>query len=374
MTGRERMLEALAQGVSDGSPVVIPYVGIFLRDHWGDITGEPWWATQLSDIPALLRVEESLVERLDLDWVECGLSPPKAWRETHVVKGEAGRFFLVDLQTGSRQEIRKPPVGGEKSTWMERSTVRSEEDVYVHVPVEHHDKLVGDGSLDYLSAVVAKFGSERFITAHVGTPLWMAYHYLGFKGTLVSVVRNAGFVEYLLERLTLGLLERLRAYADVGVDGVWIEDCLCSASEISLTHFDRYVLPYVARLISEIRRLGMKSIYYFCGDAHDRLERLVQTRPDALSLEESKKGFEIDIAWVDEVVKGRTCIFGNLDAVDLLPNGSRQELQSEIERQLQVGRRSGKFVMSLGSPVTPGTSIARVREYVDLTRRLSVRA
>ncbi|MBS7609720.1 hypothetical protein KEJ36_03210 [Candidatus Bathyarchaeota archaeon] len=49
----------------------------------------------------------------------------------------------------------------------------------------------------------------------------------------------------------------------------------------------------------------MKSIYYFCGDVRDRLERIVEAVPDAISLEESEEGFQIDILWVDGIVKGR---------------------------------------------------------------------
>ena len=90
---------------------------------------------------------------------------------------------------------------------------------------------------------------------------------------------------------------------------------------------------------------------------------------DCISLEESKKRFEIDLAWVNEVVEGRVCIFGNLDSIGVLQNGTREELRGEVRRQVEIGREYGRFVMSLGSPVTPRTSASRVREYVDLVAR-----
>ena len=61
-------------------------------------------------------------------------------------------------------------------------------------------------------------------------------------------------------------------------------------------------------------------------------------------------------------------VLGNLDAIGLLEHGSEFELRTEISRQVQAGRRNGsRFVMSLGSPVTPGTSPQRVRLYIDLS-------
>ena len=45
-----------------------------------------------------------------------------------------------------------------------------------------------------------------------------------------------------------------------------------------------------------------------------------------------------------------------------------------LARQIAAGRRNAnRFVMSLGSPVTPSTSVSRVRRYCDLVHRNLVR-
>lgn len=116
---------------------------------------------------------------------------------------------------------------------------------------------------------------------------------------------------------------------------------------------------------------GLASIYYYCGDPTGKWDALLDAGADALALEESKKGFRIDIEDVVERVAGRCAVLGNLDAIDLLEHGSEAELRAEIARQIAAGRRNGgRFVMSLGSPVTPGTPVARVRRYCDLVRDL----
>jgi uroporphyrinogen-III decarboxylase len=64
-------------------------------------------------------------------------------------------------------------------------------------------------------------------------------------------------------------------------------------------------------------------------------------------------------------------LLGNLDAIHLLPEASEAELRREIERQIKAGRQNGgRFVMSIGSPVTPGTPPRRVRQYADLVHAL----
>jgi len=372
MGSRENMLKAMECGLCGGFPVVIPYVGIFLRDHWEEATGQPWWAYHDPDLTAWLRVEEDLLDRLDMDWVSCGLCPPKEWRESHRIEGQGHRVFVVSSSGNREEEVRRDPIGGSHITIEKEPLIESIGDIDGRIGSLDKQDLIQSGMLDYVKMVVNRFGSEKFICASIGTPFWTALSsYFGFKGMTVNLFRRSGLVERVLERLMENVVQELRAYADAKVDGIWIEECLSSATEISLEQFRRFVMPYNEELVSEIRKLGMKSIYYPCGDVRDRLGPIIDIGPDCLSLEESKKGFDIDIAWVDEIVSGRTCIFGNLDSIRILQNGTRDELRREIKRQIEIGLKHGRFVMSLGSPVTPLTPLTRVAEFIDVVRKES---
>ncbi len=130
-------------------------------------------------------------------------------------------------------------------------------------------------------------------------------------------------------------------------------------------------VPFVRTLAAEVRAAGLKSVYYYCGNPAGKWEHILSVGADALSFEESKKGFSIDIEDVVEMVRGRCALLGNLDALWLLRSGSDEELRAEIARQIAAGRRNGgRFIMSLGSPVTPRTSVSRVRLYCDIVHEL----
>jgi len=372
MGSKENMLKAMEEGLLGNFPVVIPYVGIFLRDHWEEATDQPWWAFHDPNLEAWIKVEEDLLKRLDMDWVTCSFCPTREWRENHRIECWENRVFILDTKSGVRQEIRRDPIGGSHIMIEKEPSIESMEDIDTQIPPLYKKDLIRSGTLDYTKLVVNRFGSEKFICAGIGTPYWEALcNYFGFKGMMMNMIRRSELVERTLERLMENSLQKIRAYAEAKVDGIWIEECLSSATEISLDHFKRFVLPYNEKIFSEMRKLGIKSIYYPCGDVHDRLELMIGTNPDCLSLEESKKGFEIDISWVGEVSSGRTCIFGNLDSIRILQNGTRDELRMEIRRQLEVGFKHGRFVMSLGSPVTPLTPLSRVAEFIDIVRQES---
>jgi uroporphyrinogen decarboxylase len=217
-----------------------------------------------------------------------------------------------------------------------------------------------------------RFGTEKLLCTGAGSPYWNALmRYFGLGGMLKALFRTPDLVIEVLEEVTRAKIEVIRAYRSVGIDCFWIEECLTSASEISRDQYSSFVYPYAKRLIDEIRRLGGKSVYYVCGDVKDRIDLIMEAGPDCISLEESKKNFEIEISWIDHAVDGRCCIFGNLDSIGILQDGTSDALRSEIRHQTEVGRGHGKFVMSLGSPVTPRTPAERVREYVEISREES---
>jgi len=123
--------------------------------------------------------------------------------------------------------------------------------------------------------------------------------------------------------------------------------------------------------VEEARACGLRSIYYFCGNPTDRWEHILSVGADALALEESKKGFTVDIEKIAEMLRGRCVLLGNLDAIGVLQNGSEERLIAEIKRQIAAGRTNGnRFIMSIGSPITPSTPVKRVRLYCDLVREL----
>jgi uroporphyrinogen-III decarboxylase len=189
---------------------------------------------------------------------------------------------------------------------------------------------------------------------------------------MLFVGERPALASYACDRLLEIARRDVRVAAAIGAAGVWIEDCMTDI--ISASAFRQLNLPFLRSLTAEIAACGMVSIHYFCGDPTRKWELLLDTGADALSLEESKKGFEIDIDDVVDLVGGRLVVFGNLDAIHLLEQGSAPALRAEVGRQIRAGRRNGsRFVASLGSPVTPGTPPERVRLYIDLAHELGSR-
>jgi uroporphyrinogen-III decarboxylase len=156
-----------------------------------------------------------------------------------------------------------------------------------------------------------------------------------------------------------------RRAALLGAEVIWVVDGL--SDMISARDFETLSLPHLHIVMEEIRQAGLRSIFYFTGDPAGKLDLILSLGADALAFEDPKKGFEVDVVALARRVKGRATLFGNLDAVGVLQDGTEGQLREEVKRQLAAAPlNAGRFVMSIGSPVTPGTSVERCRLFCDL--------
>ncbi len=303
---------------------------------------------------------------------------PRDQRSRERVEERDDEVWRVDTVTGEATRLREPVAGGTNTECAHsRHTVmdalpatREELDALIPIqPPFDRDRFLTEGRQD--AALAVREATDLMTYSLITSPVWALYNRLGYEGMMLLPAQSRDLATYAAQRILENTLPQIRMIAALGADAVWIEECL--TDQISPEAFRQINLPILRRCTEEIRANGMKSIYYYCGDPWRRLDAILDTGADALHVEESKKGFAIDIEDVVEAVGRRCVVFGNLDAIGVLQDGSDDRLRDEIHRQLKAGGQHGKrFVMSTGSPITPGTPPDRVRRYSDLVRELEV--
>ena len=372
MTGRQRIEAAFSRDGAPEIPVVIPYEEIFIRDHWRALTSCPWWYQDSPDIAHQIAWRRDCLAKAGSDWIGVRAFYAREERRHMAVEERSDGVFLINRRAGKEKRLEKPLVGG----WSASGEIQSFRPIHVADTFGEVDRLIPDlppvdpeefgasGRADLARRILEECGG-LFPICSVDSPLWACYGLWGFEGLMTMIAEKPEVVEHACRCFLARSLRSVKLAFLLGAAGIWIEECMTDM--VSPEAFARLNVPFVRRIVEEVRALGMRSIYYFCGDPAGKWDLLLSADADALSLEESKKGFAIAIEDVVERVKGRCVVLGNLDAIGLLPNGTEERLRAEIRRQVQAGRRNGsRFIMSLGSPVTPGTPVERVRVYFDL--------
>ena len=376
MTGKEKIEAAFS---ADGSPefaAVIPYEPIYYRDNWDEVTSCPWWYQYEPDIERQLEWRAEAAEAIGQDWYRVASCYPANERRNLSIETSMEGAFLINSRTGVRRELvppRRSGWGDAVASVGHEPLPETEEDVdrlIQPVALESGPALIADGREDLARAAASGYARDLLPMSHINSPLWSLYGLWGYENLMVLIATRPDLVKRACTRLFPKVVRRAREDAALGAQAIWIEECL--TDQISPEAFRELNVPMVSDLVDAIHELGMKAIYYFCGDPEGKWEHILSVGADALSLEESKKGFVVDIAEVAELVNSRCALLGNLDAIGVLQEGSDEDLKRAIQHQIKAGRANGgRFIASLGSPVPPDVPASRVRLYCDLVHELS---
>ncbi|MHC4884358.1 MAG: uroporphyrinogen decarboxylase family protein [Planctomycetota bacterium] len=322
MTGRERILQAFSSEGTDAFGAVMAYPGIFFRDHAMDFSQHPWWYEVSPDVEQQLARTCEIVAGAGLDWMQLYHTAPREERRHLALEEEGDAVYLVDGRTGERNRVDPPCPGGNNCS---RDVVfdldalpTTEEALDTLFPVAEalDPKAFAEaGSLDLQLRQIQAL-PEVCPMGHTQSPLWMTYGQWGFEGLMMMAAAEPELLNRAGERCLQNAINRVLCLGAAGCDLVWIEECLMD--QVSPEFYTEFNLPFVRQLCDVIRGEGMKSVYYYCGNPWDRLESILATGCDAISLEESKKDFAIDIEEVVEAVDGRAVVLGNIDAFGVL--------------------------------------------------------
>ena len=375
MTGREKIEAAFSARGATELPVVLPYETLLVRDHWHQFCDEPWWQEFSPNLETQLRWRRACLQQIPMDWFKLPLFYSRAERAALAIETRPDGVYLANAGTGQAQRLRSPD---ERATDAARHLeplagrpAGTAEEISRLVPLPPDfdgDSFAGSGAGDLAAGLLQEFGSARFPVFPLSSPFWSSAGLWGFETFMTVVLERPDLVRQAGERYLRRAEHAVDQAAALGARGIWIEECLTNLVPPAV--YADLNLPLLQQLIRRIRARGLVSIYYYTGNPQDRWPHLLAAGADALAFEESKKDFRLDVAELAERLDGRCALLGNVDAIGILQDASEPVLAAELERQLRAGRRNGnRFILSLGSPVTPGTSLERIRRYLDLGRK-----
>ncbi len=232
------------------------------------------------------------------------------------------------------------------------------------------EEILASGVFDHVSILARTQGDSVFIAMNEGNPICTALDpdgWLGFEQGLVLMAERPQRVAYLLARLYEGLGPRMQALAECGCRGYIGSETYCSADIVSPAMYREIVFPAQERFYRAVASRGLVPITYFLGDVVPLLGDIARLGVAGLMVEETKKGFSLDVVEIARQLEGAVCLFGNLDSIWCLLRGSEEDVRRETARQLHAAR-FGPFVMSSGSPVAFNTPAANIQAMISAAR------
>lgn len=211
--------------------------------------------------------------------------------------------------------------------------------------------------LDALRRVVSELGREVFIVACFDQyPFSLAAALMGINEIMLRLHDDPAFVLALMERCEEYALAYATALANQGADLLSGGDAPAGLLGASL--YQRIAQPAEARLIAQLRTRTSKPIsLHICGKATSLLPAMAATGASVLEVDQC-----VSLAQACATVGSHVALWGNLDPVAVLAQGTPDEVRTAATAALQTVRAAqhSRFVLSSGCTLAMETPQANL--------------
>ncbi len=167
--------------------------------------------------------------------------------------------------------------------------------------------------------------------------------------------QHNGVFSYLMEKLTEMIILYLAAQIKAGAQAVQLFDTW--AGTLTPIDYKNFVLPYIKRIISNLKKHEVP-IIYFVNNCAGILKEVRKSGADVIGVD-----WRIDLSDAIKKLGKKVIIQGNLDPCALFL--SREELEERVKDILWKGEAAKGHIFNLGHGILPETPVENVIAMVE---------
>ncbi|MFH0758304.1 MAG: uroporphyrinogen decarboxylase family protein [Bacteroidota bacterium] len=243
----------------------------------------------------------------------------------------------------------------------------------IPVPVGHPVKTLAElkkftpplpskEDLGLLNLAVERFKGQKATFWLMRGIFVRSWRLIGMTNYMMHVYTDPEFLHVLANMMLEFSLAQLDLLAEAGLDVLVIEDDIAMdrGPMISLEHFNIFVNHYNRQIVEKAHQKGLKVVRHSDGNLWPLLDLLLETGYDGLNPLEPQA--DMDMKRVKAYCGDRICLLGNIDCVDLLPNGNAEQVEQAVIQTIEDGAAGGGLIIcssnSLHQGVQPENCIA----------------
>ncbi len=189
-----------------------------------------------------------------------------------------------------------------------------------------------------------------------------SWRLMGMENLMIQYFDNPDFVHRVAALVTDYNLKQLEMLVEAGLDVLVVEDDIANthAPMISPEHFREFVNPYNKMLVERGHELGLKVVRHSDGNLWSLLDMMLATGFDGLNPLEPQA--DMDLKKVKNHCGDKICLLGNIDCLELLPDGTPEQVDAAVKQAIEDAAAGGGYIVcssnSLHPAVNPENCIA----------------
>jgi uroporphyrinogen decarboxylase len=172
------------------------------------------------------------------------------------------------------------------------------------------------------------------------------------------------FYEKLMTFAMTRVLDYARAMEQAGVDIQCVGGNV-PGGFLGKKTYDRYVLPFERKYIEFLQQNGTPAMYHNCGQVMNLVESYLDLGVRVVEPFSPPPLGDADLARVKALVDGRYVILSGIDQVNVLQNGSIDQIRRATEQAVLTGKPGGGFILQPVDFLEYGTPLENIEAYVS---------
>jgi uroporphyrinogen-III decarboxylase len=207
---------------------------------------------------------------------------------------------------------------------------------------------------DTIKAVRAR-APELSVHGEVFSPFSQLMELVGPTEGALALALEPEKVERILRQLVAGTVALAVAQVRAGADAVLISSAYAGAGFISPTHYERFVRPVEAAVISGFREAspGVPVYTHTCGAIGDRLELMMRTGTDGIDTLDPPPLGTVELTDARQRLGPDVFIKGNVDPVNTILRGRTEACYRDARDRIAIAGAAGGYILSTACSVPP---------------------
>lgn len=211
----------------------------------------------------------------------------------------------------------------------------------------------------YIDAIgeVMKTNPDRPVFAGVIGPYSLAGRLMDVTEIMIQCMMDPDYVKLVLRKATDFLKKYIKAYKEVGANGVVMAEPL--AGLLSPDMLEEFSSVYIKEIVDELQDDSFAIIYHNCGPSVvSCVDEILETGCSAYHF-----GNAITLKDILEKVDHDTLVMGNLDPVAYFRNGSVENMDQGVKALMEECGSYKNFVISSGCDIPPMSKWDNIRQF-----------
>jgi len=220
---------------------------------------------------------------------------------------------------------------------------------------------------DIFDIICEKAADKYSIHGEVTSPFDYFLNLFGLYKAMVYLKDEPSKSKEILQRYTDGVKKIALEQIKHKVDAIKISSPYAGAGFISPEFYREFVLPYEQQIALAVRAQNIHIYTHTCGAINDRLEMMVETGISGLECLDPPPLGNVRLEEAKMRVGDRVFIKGNIDPVNMLLFGTKDEVKEDAKYRIGIGKLKGGFILSTACSIAPHTK----RENVQILTRVA---